>query len=437
MAMPKGTLKWSTLAGMPDGEVIEYFKTTRGQVETHAKNSLRLLRRNFDHEGNKRAVPLPRYDIPGDASPTMPSADDYTNAKRAGSNARLDNAPRAVPHEFVACQAAWLTGYDDTARDIEAANKPAPDAPAIEPLPLDLPSGDPLAPLASALLPPMLKSMLPSMQKFIEEMRAKLSTVIVTIDKATGESRKLEGLHHMSAPKVIALCQRQNVMLVGPAGCGKTMIASSVQAATGRKTLVVFSCSAGTTESHLGGWLLPMGEQGKFVYVPADFINAYEQGGIILIDEMDAADANLLLFLNAALANGGILIPQRAASGLPSYVKRHPETIILAAANTWGHGATSEYVGRGALDAATIDRFYQVAIDYDHKLEAQLASEEIVSWVQNVRHHARAAKLRRVVSTRMILKLREAIASGIDMSEAKADLLASWSSDERAKVYAS
>jgi hypothetical protein len=51
---------------------------------------------------------------------------------------------------------------------------------------------------------------------------------------------------------------------------------------------------------------------------------------------------------------------------------------VCAAANTYGTGADALYVGRNQLDAATLDRFYVVEMDYDRKLEAKLAPEEVV-----------------------------------------------------------
>jgi cobaltochelatase CobS len=155
-----------------------------------------------------------------------------------------------------------------------------------------------------------------------------------------------------------------------------------------------------------------------------------------LLDEVDAADANLLLVINAALANGGITVEARAALGpeAPTYVKRHENTVIISAANTWGSGADTQYIGRGALDVSTLDRFYRLAVSYDEKLEASLGSKRVVGWVQEARKKAQSAKLRRVLSTRMIVRMEKAIAAGLSFNDAVDDELSSWTVDERAKV---
>ena len=88
-----------------------------------------------------------------------------------------------------------------------------------------------------------------------------------------------------------------------------------------------------------------------------------------MADEIDNWLPSALLSLNAALANGWCSSPR----GL---VKRHPDACVIACANTWGLGATSDYVGRTKLDAASLDRF-QPKIDWpiDEKLERALAEQ--------------------------------------------------------------
>jgi cobaltochelatase CobS len=54
-------------------------------------------------------------------------------------------------------------------------------------------------------------------------------------------------------------------------------------------------------------------------------------------------------------------------------VRAHPNFRCIAAANTWGKGATMDYVGRNALDAATMDRFAMLEMRYDASLERRMA----------------------------------------------------------------
>jgi hypothetical protein len=73
-------------------------------------------------------------------------------------------------------------------------------------------------------------------------------------------------------------------------------------------------------------------------------------------------------------------------------------------------------------------------MDYDKKLEAQLADTEICEWVWGLRKRANELRLRRVVSTRMMQKASAAKAAGISLGEIKRDLLSGWTRDELAKV---
>lgn len=221
------------------------------------------------------------------------------------------------------------------------------------------------------------------------------------------------------------------VLLKGPAGCGKSHMAAQIAKAL-QKDYGALHCSAGASESQLLGWLLPTGEGGRFEYVAAQFARMFAAGNaLFLIDEIDAADPNFLMVLNGALANGHLHVPQNWKQ--PS-AERGDGFMVMAAANTYGNGADALYVGRNQLDAATLDRFYIVEMDYDRKLEAKLAPAEVCAWAWKLRERCTEAKLRRVVSTRTIQRTAAAMGAGYDFEEARRDALIGWTRDELAKV---
>jgi MoxR-like ATPase len=156
----------------------------------------------------------------------------------------------------------------------------------------------------------------------------------------------------------MAVAAKVNVFLVGPAGSGKTTVARQVAESLG---LRFHFNGAIHSEYKLTGF---RDAQGK-VHRTA-FREAFENGGVYLFDEIDASQPAALLAFNAALANGMFDFPDRN-------VRAHPSFRCIAAANTWGKGATMEYVGRNALDAATMDRFAMLEMRYDASLERRMA----------------------------------------------------------------
>lgn len=223
-----------------------------------------------------------------------------------------------------------------------------------------------------------------------------------------------------------------NLLLVGPAGSGKTHFAHQIAEALGREFASI-SCTAGMSESALSGWLIPTGEGGRFEFVSSDFVRLYEGGGVFLFDEVDAADANTLLFINQALANGSFYLPQRAGS---TKVSRHSEFVCIAAANTFGTGANGTYAGRERLDEAFLDRFRagRLFMGYDTAFERKTVDPELLAWGWSVRARINELKMSRVMSTRFLLDSTKLIAAGESIEDVKAAFFLDWKADDRSKV---
>ncbi len=179
-----------------------------------------------------------------------------------------------------------------------------------------------------------------------------------------------------------------NVMYVGPAGCGKTKMAEQVSDALG---LDFRFTGAVASEYKLLGFMNAQG-----VPVRTEYREAYEKGGVFLWDEIDASAPQAMLSFNAGLANGHQDFPDVV-------VKRHDDFRAIASANTYGNGADRIYVGRNQLDAASLDRFYVIPMDYDEDLEKILyGTDEWVTYVQRARAAIKKLNIRHVVSMRAI-----------------------------------
>lgn len=212
------------------------------------------------------------------------------------------------------------------------------------------------------------------------------------------------GLHHNLLPTLIkALSTGCNIMLVGPAGSGKTTLAHQAAEALG---LQFYFNSAIASEYKLTGFIDAQGR-----VVSTAFRKAYEFGGLYLFDEIDASMPDALLAFNAALANGYMDFPNGT-------VKRHEKFYCVAAANTYGKGADRVYVGRNQLDAASLDRFIVFNVEYDEKLERALAGND--NWtdkIQGIRKAVHEHKIRHVVSPRASINGARMIAAGFKESE--------------------
>lgn len=273
--------------------------------------------------------------------------------------------------------------------------------------------------------------------KSLPSKPAEREVVVVGADEPDAEGKPSEevytDVHELFAPIVKCIDNGDDFLLIGPAGCGKTHLMAMAAAACKRQ-YGSLSCSSGMSKSELAGWLLPH-KDGGFGYVGTEFVRIVEEGGVFGLDEIDAADANGLLILNQLLANGSFPIPARYANPV---AKRHERFVLGAAANTFGRGANRMYVGRNQLDEATLDRFACniFEMDYDRKLETKLVTNEGVRdlfW--KLRTAVETHKLRRIVSTRAMLKAQKVIAGGREtLGSVRERFLAGWTEEERSRV---
>lgn len=247
-----------------------------------------------------------------------------------------------------------------------------------------------------------------------EIVREELKDTVKTIQvKALNGLTTNIGLIHYCFEEVLLFAsQRIDVMLVGAAGSGKTTTCHKVADALAIE-FYAQSVGAQTTTSNLIGYMDAMGK-----YVETMLYQAYKNGGVYLLDEIDAGNANVLTALNALLANGSYRFPNGEC------VSRHADFICIAAGNTMGRGANRSYVGRNQLDAATLDRFCVIEHDYDETLERQLAgNDEWTLNVQRYRHAAEALGERVIISPRASMKGAVMIKAGMKWKRAEETII--------------
>ena len=242
------------------------------------------------------------------------------------------------------------------------------------------------------------------------------------------ETEKPKVVHKAFVPVYKRLKLGLPVLLTGPAGCGKTHLAEQL-AKELNLSFGMLSCSEGMSESHLLGYLLP-DSTGAIEYRPSAFVTIYSEGGLFLLDELDAADPNTLLVLNSALANKKLFVPQAGRS-----FDMHQDFRIIATANTFGIGATGTYAGRNRLDASTLDRFRAgiVQLDYDTALESLIVPDNpaLTNWVRTTRESIQSRALKHIMSTRTLIAFNELMQAGETLIDIQASYYLDWSEQER------
>lgn len=207
-----------------------------------------------------------------------------------------------------------------------------------------------------------------------------------------GEMKNV-GAQHKTFPELLRLCavkmqdgNRLNIWMVGAAGTGKTTACAKVAEAL---SLEFGAIGTSDNKYELSGFVDANGK-----VVNTMFKERFTKGGVLLLDEIDGWYPNALLAVQAALSNGFCAFPE-------GVLNRHPDCIIICAANTYGQGEVTEYVGRMKQDGAFLDRFVFLKWDIDEQFERHLCgNKEWVARVQAVRRRVTEKQIKVLVTPR-------------------------------------
>ena len=283
------------------------------------------------------------------------------------------------------------------------------------------------------------KKLLEEAEKEREEQRKKEEEE----RKKKEEQAQKNNRHHNLDEVIRRLKCLHKAFLVGPAGTGKSTLAMAackelfnieggIEDVVKSDKFAQISFSPDTVSADMLGFTDVNG-----VFHETDIIRVFRDGGVILFDEMDDADASLLVKLNTMLANRVIPTP----SGV---VVQNENTYIVGTANTYGTGGNSMYVGRSRLDAATLDRWKMstIFIDYDTSLEAGICTlkldpkqaSEVMAVTKAIRELIGANKWKQICSTRFVIDCCNMMSAGYKINNCIDTFLLSWDDNSRRMV---
>lgn len=194
------------------------------------------------------------------------------------------------------------------------------------------------------------------------------------------------------------------VYLAGPAGSGKNHTLEQVAKVLG---LEFYFTNSVQQEYKLTGFIDAGGN-----FHETEFYKAFKNGGLFFLDEMDASIPEVLVLLNAAIANGYFEFPN-------GKITAHEDFRVVAAGNTVGSGADEAYTGRMVLDQATLDRFAIIEFGYDLSIEMALAkgNTALVQFIEDLRKQADDKGVRATFSYRCITMVIKLEAAGMELEE--------------------
>lgn len=186
--------------------------------------------------------------------------------------------------------------------------------------------------------------------------------------------KQIKGVTHEKFSMILQLVNLDiPVYLQGEAGTGKNVICKQIAESLG---LDFYFTNAVTQEYKLTGFIDANG-----IYHETQFYKAFKNGGVFFLDELDASIPEVLVILNAAIANRYFDFPT-------GKIEAHKDFRLIAAGNTLGTGSDNIYSGRYCLDGASMDRFSIIYIPYSPKIEEFITNKdkELIEFCHAYRH---------------------------------------------------
>jgi len=217
----------------------------------------------------------------------------------------------------------------------------------------------------------------------------------------------------------------KNIMMVGPAGCGKTQAAKSLPEATDKP---FFYFNLGSTQDPRAALIGNTHfKKGETLFDKSPFVKALETpNAIILLDELSRAHPEAWNILMTVLDEEQRYL--RLDESIDSPIIKVAEGVCFIATANIG----TEYTSSRVLDRALMDRFEIIEVDILNQAQEQMLLQkrfpsldtELIESVADIADTTRKewrseeGKLSTMVSTRMTVRLCDLLVDGFDLAEA-------------------
>lgn len=263
-------------------------------------------------------------------------------------------------------------------------------------------AGAALAMLAQIKEEQVFNKVCADLDAFIFEKYGKLPQKEIVVKLPDGSAKSAGGIQHEKFETILKyLTADVPVFMSGAAGTGKSSIAKNAAKALG---LDFYFSGAVNDIYKFTGFIDANGHYSK-----TQFYDFCVNGGVFFLDEMDASIPEVLVALNAAIANRYFDFPC-------GKVELNENCRFICAGNTYGTGADAEYTGRYQLDAATLDRFAVVDIDYSKDIFNAVTNgnKDLIAFIYDLRKACKAVGVNMILSYRCAQNVTAMESVGLD-----------------------
>lgn len=195
--------------------------------------------------------------------------------------------------------------------------------------------------------------------------------------------------------------KRENLLIEGPTGSGKTTFIYAYAAAAGLPVINVPCNGAIDTRTLFGGWSPT--EDGGYAFAPGELVLGVLHGAVIILNEVNFAPPKILATLFGLLDRRRTLyLPEAAGSDFPTMIKAHPDVMIVADFNPG-------YEGTRPLNKAFRNRFkHKWKMGYSPEVEdALLCSASLLEMAVKLRKRVEAGDLFTPIPTNALMEFED------------------------------